>query len=85
MRMLCPAVQAVMRFGGGEAAGLARLRHYLWDTDAVATYLDTRNGVFGLGDSCELPSVCKSQVDALDRLPAAGMCRTLQRCLRNVF
>ena len=33
-----------MRFNGGETAGLARLQHYLWGSDAVATYFDTRNG-----------------------------------------
>ena len=32
---------------GGESAGLARLRHYLWDTDAVAEYFNTRNGMLG--------------------------------------
>ncbi len=33
-----------MQFEGGEPAGLDRLRHYLWGTDAVANYFDTRNG-----------------------------------------
>ncbi len=32
-------------FHGGEDVALARLQHYLWDTDAVATYFDTRNGM----------------------------------------
>jgi len=34
-------------FKGGETSGLARLQHYLWATDAVATYFDTRNGLHG--------------------------------------
>jgi deoxyribodipyrimidine photo-lyase len=34
--------------GGGETAGLARLEHYLWDTDAIKTYKDTRNGLLGI-------------------------------------
>ncbi|MEM9827206.1 MAG: DASH family cryptochrome, partial [Planctomycetota bacterium] len=32
-------------FRGGETAGLGRLTQYLWETDAVATYFDTRNGM----------------------------------------
>ena len=32
---------------GGETAGLARLRYYLWDTDLVADYFNTRNGMLG--------------------------------------
>ncbi|KAM9552366.1 cryptochrome DASH [Salvelinus alpinus] len=33
---------------GGETQALARLQHYFWDTDAVATYKETRNGLIGL-------------------------------------
>lgn len=40
-------IQEVLDWQGGESAGLARLKHYLWDTDAVATYFDTRNGMLG--------------------------------------
>lgn len=32
---------------GGEAAALARLKYYLWDSDLLATYFDTRNGMLG--------------------------------------
>ncbi|KAK9527706.1 hypothetical protein VZT92_014245 [Zoarces viviparus] len=32
---------------GGESQALARLQHYFWDTDAVATYKETRNGLIG--------------------------------------
>jgi deoxyribodipyrimidine photo-lyase len=32
---------------GGEAAALARLQHYLWGSDLVATYFDIRNGMLG--------------------------------------
>ncbi len=42
-----PDARGVMRFKGGETAALARLKHYLWDTDALATYFDTRNGMLG--------------------------------------
>ncbi|XP_062335023.1 cryptochrome DASH isoform X1 [Osmerus eperlanus] len=33
---------------GGETKALARLKHYFWDTDAVATYKETRNGLIGV-------------------------------------
>ena len=32
-------------FTGGEDVALRRLKHYLWDTNAIATYFDTRNGM----------------------------------------
>jgi len=34
-------------FQGGETSGLARLKSYLWNTNAVATYKETRNGLVG--------------------------------------
>lgn len=34
-------------FKGGESAALQRLKSYLWDTDAVAQYKETRNGLVG--------------------------------------
>lgn len=39
---------------GGETAALARLRHYLWDTDTVAKYFDVRNGMLGTEYSTKL-------------------------------
>ncbi|KAG5268568.1 hypothetical protein AALO_G00214000 [Alosa alosa] len=36
---------------GGESEALARLKHYFWDTDAVATYKETRNGLIGVNYS----------------------------------
>ena len=32
---------------GGETAALARLKYYLWDSDLLATYFDSRNGMLG--------------------------------------
>lgn len=34
-------------FSGGETAALKRLNQYLWDTDLVARYKETRNGLIG--------------------------------------
>lgn len=45
---------AVLVFKGGEEEGLRRLRHYLWDSDAVSTYFDTRNGLLGADYSTKL-------------------------------
>ncbi|XP_077410083.1 cryptochrome DASH isoform X1 [Vanacampus margaritifer] len=33
---------------GGESQALCRLQHYFWDTDAVASYKETRNGLVGV-------------------------------------
>uniref|UniRef100_A0A8C5F713 Cryptochrome DASH n=1 Tax=Gadus morhua TaxID=8049 RepID=A0A8C5F713_GADMO len=33
---------------GGESQVLARLKHYFWDTDSVASYKETRNGLVGV-------------------------------------
>jgi deoxyribodipyrimidine photo-lyase len=32
---------------GGETAGIERLKYYLWETNAAATYKQTRNGLIG--------------------------------------
>lgn len=39
--------RAAVQFKGGETAALERLEHYLWETDAVAEYFKTRNGLVG--------------------------------------
>lgn len=46
--------RGVMPFPGGEEAALARLKHYLWDSDALATYFETRNGMLGADYSSKL-------------------------------
>jgi deoxyribodipyrimidine photo-lyase len=35
------------RFIGGETAGLKQLQYYLWDTDLVSSYKQSRNGMVG--------------------------------------
>ncbi|RMF65177.1 MAG: DASH family cryptochrome [Cyanobacteria bacterium J069] len=44
-----PAVDArgVLKFRGGETAGLARLREYVWEGDRLRVYKETRNGMLG--------------------------------------
>lgn len=39
---------------GGEIAARERLQHYLWDTDAISTYKETRNGMLKFDDSSHL-------------------------------
>lgn len=34
--------RAAIKFCGGESAALARVDHYLWKTDKVATYFESR-------------------------------------------
>jgi len=42
-----PDPRSVLPFRGGETEALRRLRHYLWDTNAIKTYKETRNGLIG--------------------------------------
>ena len=46
--------RAVLRFRGGESAGLLRLEEYLWTTDSLRTYKETRNGMVGADYSSKL-------------------------------
>jgi deoxyribodipyrimidine photo-lyase len=39
--------RAAIHFKGGESQALARLEEYLFDTNAIAKYKDTRNGLIG--------------------------------------
>lgn len=39
--------RAVLPFHGGETAGLARVQYYLWDSDLLQKYKETRNGMVG--------------------------------------
>lgn len=39
--------RAAIHFKGGETAGLERLEEYLFDTNAIAKYKETRNGLIG--------------------------------------
>ena len=40
-------VRSALPFHGGESAGQARLHDYLWKSDLLCTYKDTRNGLIG--------------------------------------
>lgn len=46
-----PDQRAVIHFTGGETNGRKRLQDYLWNTDAIATYKETRNGMNQRDDS----------------------------------
>jgi deoxyribodipyrimidine photo-lyase len=39
--------KAALNFTGGETAALQRLQHYFWETDSLASYKETRNGLLG--------------------------------------
>lgn len=39
--------RAVLAFKGGETAGFARLKHYIWQQDCLKVYKETRNGMLG--------------------------------------
>lgn len=38
---------AAFRLRGGAKSGLERIKHYLWDTDGISRYKETRNGLIG--------------------------------------
>ena len=42
-----PNASSAFPFRGGETAALERLKSYLWDTNSVAKYKETRNGLIG--------------------------------------
>ena len=46
--------RAVLAFDGGETAGIERLDEYLWGTDALREYKETRNGLLGRDYSSKL-------------------------------
>lgn len=46
--------RAILRFEGGEAAGLERLRTWAFDADALASYKETRNGLLQADASSKL-------------------------------
>jgi len=39
--------RATFSFKGGETAALERLKYYLWDSNLIKTYEETRNGLLG--------------------------------------
>ena len=47
---------AALPFKGGETAALARLKYYLWDTDLIQNYKESRNGLLGGDYSSKLSS-----------------------------
>ncbi|MFY7803783.1 MAG: DASH family cryptochrome [Limnoraphis robusta] len=39
--------RAVLKFQGGETAGITRLKNYIWEEDCLKDYKETRNGMLG--------------------------------------
>ena len=48
--------RSAIDFKGGESIAIDRLNHYLWQTDSVATYKETRNGMIGADYSTKFSS-----------------------------
>ena len=44
---LQPDIRAAVAFHGGETTALARLKRYVWESDLIKTYKETRNGMLG--------------------------------------
>jgi deoxyribodipyrimidine photo-lyase len=45
--------RVILPFKGGFQAGLQRIQHYFWDSDAVAHYYDSRNELLGADNSAK--------------------------------
>ncbi len=43
--------ESVLKFSGGETAALKRLNEFIWKTDSVQNYKESRNGLLELNDS----------------------------------
>ena len=65
-------LRSAFPFGGGEESGLQRLRAYLWDTDHIAAYKKTRNGLVGADYSSKfspyLALGCLSPITILEEI-----------------
>lgn len=46
--------RGVLKFKGGESAGIERLKHYFWREDCLKNYKQTRNGMLGADYSSKL-------------------------------
>jgi deoxyribodipyrimidine photo-lyase len=46
--------RAVLSFRGGETAGMARLKEYIWEGDRLRFYKETRNGMLDRDDSSKI-------------------------------
>jgi deoxyribodipyrimidine photo-lyase len=45
------SLKANKNFQGGETFGLIRVQDYLWNTDSIKTYFESRNGMISFNDS----------------------------------
>lgn len=71
-----PDERAAIQFKGGAMEAEKRLDYYLWDTDQVATYKNTRNGLIGadystkfsawLANGCISPRTIYHEVEAYE-------------------
>ncbi|GAB3328228.1 DASH family cryptochrome [Haloplanus salinarum] len=65
--------RAVLDFEGGETAALERVEEYLWETDSLREYKETRNGLLGrdfsskfspwLNEGCLSPRRVSAEID----------------------
>lgn len=54
LRTPMPDLRTAFPFGGGEAAALEHVRHYIWGAQYLAAYKETRNGLVGANYSSKL-------------------------------
>ncbi|MEM9920381.1 MAG: DASH family cryptochrome [Bacteroidota bacterium] len=73
-----PDHRAVLDFKGGETAGLERLNYYLWESDCIKDYKETRNGLLGsdysskfspwLAQGCLSPKMIYTELKRYERI-----------------
>lgn len=71
-----PDPRSVIHFKGGETAGLERLKYYIWESENLASYKETRNGMIGgdyssklspwLAQGCVSPKTIYYEVKAFE-------------------
>lgn len=74
--------RAAIHFKGGETAALERLDYYLWESKAIETYKETRNGLIGadystkfspwLAQGCLSPKRVYYEVEAYEKKEVAN-------------
>jgi deoxyribodipyrimidine photo-lyase len=74
--------RAVLAFEGGETAGLDRLDEYVWETDSLREYKQTRNGLLGrdyssklspwLNEGCLSPRRVSAEIDEYEERRVAN-------------
>ncbi len=72
-----PSPKGVLNFIGGETEAIKRLKYYLWETDYISKYKETRNGMLGgnysskfspwLANGCLSPRLIYTEIEKYEQ------------------